>query len=93
MQQINLFCLRPESGIEASSSSIPSTASVPLASSTSNSTSQQQPERSPYFGTAGQDSAEPQTTRLVTVAYFNRQVKSCVNLIEIDLSHYKYPHD
>ena len=61
------FCLRSEY-VEASSSSVPSTASVPLASSTSNSTSQPQPERSPYFATAaGQDSAEPQTTRLVTV--------------------------
>ena len=60
------FCLRSES-VEASSSSVPSTAAVPLASSTSTSTSQQQPERSPYFSTAGQDSAEPQTTRLVTV--------------------------
>ena len=54
------FCLRSES-VEASSS-VPSTASVPLASSTSSSTSQPQPERSPYFATA-----EPQTTRFVTV--------------------------
>ena len=28
-----------------------------------------------------------------TVAYFNRQVESCVNLIKIDLSYYKYPQD
>ena len=28
---------------------------------------------------------------VTTVAYFNRQVESCVNLMKIDLNHYKYP--
>ena len=30
-------------------------------------------------------------TSYATVAHFNRQVEICVNLIKIDLNHYKYP--
>ena len=30
---------------------------------------------------------------LYTLAHFNRQVESCVNLMKIDLSNYKYSQD